>query len=171
MEIAQVRELLQPVSTERSAWEYKHFVLERTAANWPRQVVTQLKELRTILDLQHDLSMGAWTAAGQTRRDELDKQKAQVEAWLAQYNDEEIREAIADYEDAEAAYWPQELGRRAAIDMLSTGKISQAVTEMALLLEEDAFREYVQTCGDIASAATVTSQEVAEATLPEEMPR
>ena len=171
MEIAQVRELLLPVSTERSAWEYKHFVLERTAANWPRQVVTQLKELRTILDLQHDLSMGAWTAAGQTRRDELDKQKAQVEAWLAQYNDEEIREAIADYEDAEAAYWPQELGRRAAIDMLSTGKISQAVTEMALLLEEDAFREYVQTCGDIASAATVTSQEVAEATLPEEMPR
>ena len=171
MEIAQVRELLQPVSTERSAWEYKHFVLERTAANWPRQVVTQLKELRTILDLQHDLSMGAWTAASQTRRDELDKQKAQVEAWLAQYNDEEIREAIADYEDAEAAYWPQELGRRAAIDMLSTGKISQAVTEMALLLEEDAFREYVQTCGDIASAATVTSQEVAEASLPEEMPR
>lgn len=171
MEIAQVRELLQPVSTERSAWEYKHFVLERTAANWPRQVVTQLKELRTILDLQHDLSMAAWTAASQTRRDELDKQKAQVEAWLAQYNDEEIREAIADYEDAEAAYWPQELGRRAAIDMLSTGKISQAVTEMALLLEEDAFREYVQTCGDIASAATVTSQEVAEASLPEEMPR
>lgn len=171
MEIAQVRELLQPVSTERSAWEYKHFVLERTAANWPRQVVTQLKELRTILDLQHDLSMGAWTAESQTRRDELDKQKAQVEAWLAQYNDEEIREAIADYEDAEAAYWPQELGRRAAIDMLSTGKISQAVTEMALLLEEDAFREYVQTCGDIASAATVTSQEVAEASLPEEMPR
>ena len=173
MEIAQVRQLLSTVSTERSNWEYQHFFLERTAANWPRQVVTQLKELRRILDLQHDLNMTGWTACTQTQRDELEKQKAQVTSWLAQYSEEEINEAVADYEYAEADYWPQELGRRAAIDMLSTGRISTAVTELSLMLDENAFRVYVKTCGDLASAATVVSQEVAaeSQTLPEELPR
>jgi len=173
MEIQQVRELLKDVSTERSDWEYKNFVLERTAANWPRQVVTQLNDLRNILDRRHDLEMAAWSAENQTRRNELDKQQNQIESWLKQFTDEEIKEAVADYEHAEAEYWPVELGRRAAIDMLSSGRISKEVTELALLLPEEGFKIYVKTCGDLASAATILSKEVeAEANqTPGELPR
>ncbi len=173
MEIQQVRELLKDVSTERSDWEFKNFVLERNAANWPRQVVTQLKELRKILDKRHDLELAAWSAENQTLRNELEKQQNQIESWLRQFTDEEIKEAVADYEHAEAEYWPQELGRRAAIDMLSTGRISKEVTELSLLLPEEAFRTYVRTCGDLASAAAILSKEVeAEANqVPGELPR
>jgi hypothetical protein len=159
------------VSTERSNWEYKHFFLERTAANWPRQVVGQLKELRRIIDARSDLERIGWTSENQTVREELAKQEVQVETWLKQYTDDEIKEAINDYENAEAEYWPTELGRRAAIDILSTGKISKEVTELALLLEEDGFRTYVKICGDIASTATMVSQEVQAESLPEELPR
>ena len=173
MEIQQVRDLLQGVSTDRSDWEYQHFVLERNAANWPRQVVGQLKDLRTILDKRHDLEMASWSAHNQTMRNELEKQQVQIENWLKQFTDDEIREAVADYEHAETEYWPTELGRRAAIDMLSAGRISKEVTELALLLDEDGFRIYVRTCGELASMATIVSREVeAEANqLPEELPR
>jgi hypothetical protein len=104
-------------------------------------------------------------------RDELTKQEVQVKEWLKQYTEDEIKEAVNDYENAEAEYWPSELGRRAAIDMLSTGKISKEVTELALLLEENDFKTYVKVCGDLASAATIFSQEVQAESLPEEMPR
>jgi hypothetical protein len=171
MELQHIRDLLGTVSTERSNWEYKHFFLERTAANWPRQVVSQLKELRRIIDTKSDLERIGWTSENQTLRDELSKQEVQVEEWLKQYTEDEIKEAIADYENAEAEYWPTELGRRAAIDILSTGKISKEVTELALLLEEEDFRTYVKVCGDIASAATLVSQEVQAESLPEELPR
>lgn len=173
MEIATVRQLLSTISTERSQWEYDHFVLEKHRSSWPRQVVGQLRELRRILDQQHDLNMSAWTAEKQTLRDELEKQRHQVETWLGQYSDEQIRDAIADYEYAEAEYWPQELGRLAAIDMLSTGRISREITELSLMLPEEGFRTYVRVCGDLASAATMVSQEVAAEAqqLPEEMPR
>jgi hypothetical protein len=171
MELQHIRDLLSTVSTERSNWEYKHFFLERTAANWPRQVVSQLKELRRIIDTKGDLERIGWTSENQTLRDELTKQEAQVEEWLKQYTEDEIKEAIADYENAEAEYWPTELGRRAAIDILSTGKISKEVTELALLLEEEDFRTYVKVCGDIASTATLVSQEVQADSLPEELPR
>jgi len=173
MELQRIRDLLAATSTERSNWEYQHFFLERTAANWPRQVVSQLKELRRILDLKSDLERAEWSSQNQTMRDELLKQEVQVESWLKQYTDAEIEEAINDYENAEAEYWPTELGRRAAIDMLSTGHISKEITELALLLDEDDFRTYVKVCGELASAATSVSQEVeAEAeSLPEEMPR
>jgi hypothetical protein len=171
MELEQIKELLATVSTERSNWEYQHFFLERTAANWPRQVVGQLKELRRIIDLKHDLECAQWSSQNQTLRNELTKQEVQVNAWINQYTSDEIKEAVADYENAEAEYWPSELGRRAAIDMLSTGRISKEVTELALLLEENDFRTYVKVCGDLASAATVVSQEVQAESLPEEMPR
>jgi hypothetical protein len=171
MELQHIRDLLSTVSTERSNWEYKHFFLERTAANWPRQVVGQLKELRRIIDTKSDLERIGWTSEYQTKRDELTKQEAQVEEWLKQYTEDEIKEAVADYENAEAEYWPTELGRRAAIDILSTSKISREVTELALLLEEDDFRTYVKVCGDLASAATLVSQEVQADSLPEELPR
>jgi len=171
MELEQIKELLATVSTERSNWEYKHFFLERTAANWPRQVVGQLKELRRIIDLKHDLECAQWSSQNQTLRDELTKQEVQVNAWINQYTGDEIKEAVNDYENAEAEYWPSELGRRAAIDMLSTGKISKEVTELALLLEENDFKTYVKVCGDLASAATLVSQEVQAESLPEEMPR
>jgi hypothetical protein len=171
MELQQIKDLLAATSTERSNWEYQHFFLERTAANWPRQVVGQLKELRRIIDLKHDLECDKWTSQNQTLREELTKQQTQVENWLKQYTDDEIKEAVNDYENAEAEYWPSELGRRAAIDMLSTGKISKEVTELALLLEENDFRTYVRVCGDLASAATIVSQEVESASLPSEMPR
>ena len=171
MELQQIRELLSVVSTERSNWEYKHFFLERTAANWPRQVVGQLKELRRIIDAKSDLERVGWTSENQTLREELAKQEVQVETWLKQYTEDEIKEAVNDYENAEAEYWPTELGRRAAIDILSTSKISKEVTELALLLEEEDFRTYVKVCGDIASAATLVSQEVQSESLPEELPR
>jgi hypothetical protein len=171
MELEQINELLATVSTERSNWEYQHFFLERTAANWPRQVVGQLKELRRIIDLKHDLERAQWSSQNQTLRNELTKQEVQVETWLKQYTADEIKEAVGDYENAEAEYWPSELGRRAAIDILSTGKISKEVTELALLLEETDFRTYVKVCGDLASAATLVSQEVQAESLPEEMPR
>jgi len=173
MDIQQIRDLLKATSTERSNWEYKHFFLERTAANWPRQVVGQLKELRRILDRRGDLERAQWSSANQTEREELEKQQIQVETWLQQFTTDEIKEAVNDYEHAEAEYWPTELGRRAAIDILSSGRISKEVTELALLLEEEDFRTYVRVCGDLASAATMVSKDVeAEVNaLPEELPR
>ena len=84
MELEQINELLATVSTERSNWEYQHFFLERTAANWPRQVVGQLKELRRIIDLKHDLERAQWSSQNQTLRNELTKQEVQVETWLKQ---------------------------------------------------------------------------------------
>jgi hypothetical protein len=173
MEIQQVRSLLEGVSTERSQWEYEHFVLERHAANWPRQVVSQLKDLRSILDRRHDLELAAWSASNQTLRNELEKQQVQIETWLSKFTDEEIKEAVADYEHAEAEFWPQELGRRAAIDMLATGRISKEVTELALMLDEESFKTYVRVCGDIATGASdlskIAEQEAGQ--MPEGLPR
>jgi hypothetical protein len=82
---------------------------------------------------------------------------------------------LATIEDQEADYWAERLGREAAVDLMSQGKVSKEVMSRAVLLSEEGYRKFAETCGSISYVISTTSKEVemsqGYATMPEGMPR
>lgn len=80
-------------------------------------------------------------------------------------------------ESQEAAFWPEHLGRLAAVDLITSGRASKPVMDKAVLLSEDQYRKFAEVCSSIVKVINdVTMQAEREAgifnpNLPEGQPQ
>jgi hypothetical protein len=110
-----------------------------------------------------------------SQRVDLANELAHLDQWLDQYTEEELAAQLATIEANEADYWAEKLGREAAVDLLTQGKTSKEVMSRAVLLSEEGYRKFAETCGHIGHTISSISREVEQeqgyVSLPEGMPR
>jgi hypothetical protein len=173
MDQSTARRLLQGRHSTRTQWEFVNFVLEEQGSHMPRQVLAQLTRYRDISD-QLDV-IPADTGMNLTLREDLIAERKQIEAWLEQCTEQELAEHLAGLEAGEAEYWPEHLGRQAAVDLLSIGHVSKEVIARAVLLSEDDYRKFATVCGNISHVINSVSREIDHqmgyGSLPEGQPR
>ncbi len=167
MDIDVVRRLLSNRHSRQTRWEFINFIVEPYGEFKGRAVLAALARLRELDEIisrtneQHILS-------------DLSAEAEQLHNWLDQFTESQIKELLDGIEDQEEQYWAQRLGREAAIDLLSQGRVSKETMSRAVLLSEDAYRSFAETCGNIAHVVNTISQEVERqqgfaASLPENM--
>lgn len=168
MDITAINTLLSAHCTHQSQWEFKNFFLEQQgefAGRRAQAVLTRRRELAQLLavgtvpHLQQDLL----------------KEAGQLDQWLTDRGADQLALDLVGLESEEAEYWPQRLGREAAVDLLSNGRVSKEVMTRAVLLSEEGYTKFAETCGSITHVITSASREVEQAqgyaTMPEGMPR
>ena len=152
MDAAQLVELLKKHPT-RSRWEYVNFVLEPYGEFTGRAILSQLHRLNEINAL-----LAQDTDSSQTI--DLTHEQQQIEAWLSTFSQTEMQQHLSDIEGTEAAYWTQRLGREAAVDLLSKGRVSPEVMSRAILLDETNYMEFTKTCTTIGKVINDITMQV-----------
>jgi hypothetical protein len=168
MDMNTVTRLLAAQCTSQSRWEFENFVLEAHGQFKGRAAQAVLARRLAIYEL-----LGQ-TAASSIRTD-LIAEAAQLDQWLASHTEDELAEALGTIEANEEDYWAERLGREAAVDLLAHGRVGKAVMTKAIMLSEDSYRKFAETCGSITNMIISISREVelaqGFATMPEGMPR
>lgn len=167
MDIDLVKRLLAGRHSRQTRWEFINFIIEPYGEFRGRAVLAVLARLREIDSLRAN-------TVEQTILSDLEAEADQLNNWIDQYSQEEIEKLLATVEENEEGYWAQRLGREAAVDLLSQGRVSKETMSRAVLLSEDAYRVFAETCGSIAHVVNSISQEVEReqnfaASLPENM--
>jgi hypothetical protein len=173
VDIEQVRKLLEGRSTRQSRWEFVNFVLEPYGDYQGRAAQAVLARRRDIADQLASLPSDSGLAL--TQRTELAAEAEHLDRWLDQHSPEELAQMLSTLEEQEESYWPEHLGRRAAVDLLSRGKVSREVMSLAVLLSEEGYRKFTEVCGNITYVINTITREVEAqqgyASLPEGQPR
>jgi hypothetical protein len=173
VDIEQIRKLLEGRSTRQSRWEFVNFVLEPYGDYQGRAAQAVLTRRRAIADQL--ASLPSDTGMALTERSELAAEAADLDRWLDQHSPEELAQMLEKLEDQEEDYWPEHLGRMAAVDLLSRGKVSKDVMSRAVLLSEEGYRKFTEVCGNITYVIQTITQEVEAQqgynSLPEGQPR
>lgn len=175
MDIQTVRKLLNKHSTQQTRWQLANFVIESYGEFQGRAVLAQLARLRAIADQLEDLPLN--TATNRTLAQELTLEAEQLNLWLDQHTEKELADLLDSVESQEAAFWPEHLGRMAAIDLIAHGRASKEVMDKAVLLPEDQYRKFAEVCSSIVKVINdVTQQAEREAgifnpNLPEGQPQ
>jgi hypothetical protein len=170
MDQTQVRRLLANQCTHQSRWEFTNFIMEPYGEFQGRAALAVLSRRRDIAD-----TLAITPERMHSQRVDLTNELAHLDQWLDQYTEEELAAQLATIEDNEADYWAERLGREAAVDLLTQGKTSKEVMSRAVLLSEEGYRKFAETCGHIGHTISSISREVEQeqgyASLPEGMPR
>ena len=168
MDMTIVTRLLSSQCTKQTRWEFVNFVLEEHGEFQGRAAQAVLARRRQIYELL------GHTAQDSIRVD-LANEAAQLDEWLAQHTEQQLADMLATIEDQEADYWAERLGREAAVDIMSQGRVSKEVMTRAVLLSEEGYCKFAETCGSITNVIASTSREVelaqGFAAMPEGMPR
>jgi hypothetical protein len=170
MDQSQVRRLLANQCTRQSQWEFSNFVMEPYGEYQGRAALAVLTRRRDITD-----TLDRTPERQRSLRVDLVNELAQLDQWLDQYTEQELAEQLATIEANEEMYWAERLGREAAVDLLTQGRVSKEVMTRAVLLSEESYRKFAETCGHIGHTISSISREVEQeqgyASLPEGMPR
>jgi hypothetical protein len=168
MDMTTVTRLLSSQCTKQSRWEFVNFVLEEHGEFKGRAAQSVLARRRQLHELLSH-------TAQESLRTDLINEAVQLDQWLDQHTEQELADMLATIEDQEADYWAERLGREAAVDLMSQGKVSKEVMSRAVLLSEEGYRKFAETCGSVSYVISTTSKEVemaqGYATMPEGMPR
>ena len=170
MDQSQVRRLLANKCTTQSQWEFTNFIMEPYGEYQGRAALAVLTRRRDITD-----TLAHTPETMHSQRVDLANELVYLDQWLDQYTEEELAAQLATIEANEADYWAEKLGREAAVDLLTQGKTSKEVMTRAVLLSEEGYRKFAETCGHIGHAISSISREVEQeqgyVSLPEGMPR
>ena len=170
MDQTQVRRLLANRCTTQSQWEFTNFIMEPYGEYQGRAALAVLTRRRDITDA---LAHTPETMISQ--RMDMVNELAYLDQWLDQYTEQQLGDMLDTIEDNEANYWAERLGREAAVDLLTLGKTSKEVMGRAVLLSEEGYRKFAETCGHIGHTISSISREVEQeqgyTSLPEGMPR
>ncbi len=168
MDIEKVRALLSGHCVKQSYWEFINFVIEPYGEFKGRAILAVLARLRELDQLRAN-------TADATHLAEITAESAQLNKWMDQWSEEDIRKHLASIEEEEPKYWAQRLGREAAVDLLSTGRVSTPTMTRAVLLSENDYKVFAETCGSITHVVNTISREVEEAqgftSVPDNMGR
>lgn len=128
------KKLLKNVPIGRTQYEFDNFVVgaSNSAARQVRDLLVEKEEL------ERQVSEFGVEAAGSRYADDVNKRLAQIDSFLGQFDEEQLANVLDNLEAEEGDHWAETLGRAAAIEVLTTDKISQeTLTKMALLPIED----------------------------------
>ncbi len=137
-----------------SKFEQENFSNETGAAK-SRAVIEAINRIRKI---ESDLE----TETRKFEQAALEEEKSLLEAKLETIGENELIELINSREDVEQDYWINQLGKQAAIEVLTTGKPSIETMTKMVKLPEDAYVRATQLCVRLANtikAATVRAEE------------
>lgn len=170
MDQSQVSRLLANQCTHQTQWEFTNFIMEPYGQYQGRAALAVLTRRRDCAD-----RLAQTPEAQHSQRVDLVNEMAQLDQWLDQYSESELADQLATIEDNEELYWAERLGREAAVDLLTQGKVSKEVMSRAVLFSEEAYRKFAETCGHIGHVINTISRQVEQeqgyASLPEGMPR
>jgi len=168
MDIKTINTLLSSHCTHQSQWEFENFFLEQQGEFPGRRAQSVLMRRRELIQLM------ALTSSPHLYQDMVNE-AAQLDQWLEARGAQQLAQDLDSMAAEEAEYWPQRLGREAAVDLLSRGRVSKEVMTRAVLLSEEGYAKFAETCGSITHVITQASREVEQAqgyaTMPEGMPR
>jgi hypothetical protein len=138
----------------RSSFEYKNFD-SSTGVSYPRFIIQTVNRIRKIdSDLETETRTFEKTC--------LVEERQQLVDILSKEDQTQLDIALATWEDAEQEYWVNQLGKIAALEILTNGKASlETVTKMAQLPEE-LYITATQICVKLANAvkaATVNAEQ------------
>lgn len=167
MDIEKVRQLVAGRCTKHSYWEFINFVIEPYGEFKGRAILSVLSRLSELEQFKNNTVDSALFS-------EYTAEIAQLTRWISQFSEAEIIKHLDNLEDEEPRYWAERLGREAAVDLLSTGRVSKETMSRAVLLSEDDYRLFAETCGSITHVVNTISKEVEQQqglSVPENMGR
>jgi hypothetical protein len=157
VETQTVRNLLSKHSTRQTRWQLANFVIESYGEFQGHAVRAQLGRRREIADQLEDLALN--TAHARTLATELQLEAEQLDLWLDQHSERELADLLQLVEEQEAAFWPEHLGRMAAVDLITSGRASKPVMDKAVLLSEDQYRKFAEVCSSIVKVIQDVTQQ------------
>jgi len=126
-----------------------------TVASYPRFIIDTVNRLRQINSaLESELN--------EYEKNCLSEERTQLEKILLEEDISKLEAAVAARENVEQEYWVDHLGKTAAIELLTLGKLSLETMTKMVKLPEDAYIEATQICVKLANAikaATVKAEE------------
>lgn len=138
----------------RSDFEYKQFG-NTSGVSYPRFIIETVNRIRKI---NSDLEVETRTF----EKNCLLEEKQHLEKFLEKEDLDKLERSVSTWEDAEQEYWVNQLGKIAALEILTIGKPSlETMTKMAQL-PEDLYVSATQICVKLANAvkaATVRAEE------------
>jgi len=139
-----------PVST----FEQDNFE-SQTGAGYPRYLIEVLNKIRKIdSELSH--------AAKAFERSCLVEERERLIALLDAQDFNQLKDALASWQDSDEDYWIEQLGKIAAIEIIANGKPSvETMTKMAKL-PEDAYIKATQLCVKLANAIKAKTTQAEE---------
>jgi len=152
----QLQEIINscPYTTEFGKFEQENF-LSPSTPGYPRYVIGLINRYRKIeSDFEHE-----------TRNFEksvLIEEKQQIEEILTNQDPEKLKNAIANWQKVETDYWVDTLGKIAAIEILTHGKVTYETMMKLAKLPEDMYIKSTQICVRLANKikeTTVTAEE------------
>lgn len=147
----------------QSEYEYKNFSVS-TGISYPRFIIQTINRIRKI---SSDLETETRTFEKKC----LEEEKAFLEKYLQEQDLENLEMLVETWQDSEQEYWVNQLGKVAALEILTLGKVSLETMNQLVKLPEDAYITATQICVKLANAvkqATVNAEEAIGVYAPDE---
>lgn len=133
----------QEYFANKSGVAYSRFIVE--TINRVRQIDSDLNEKNSIF------SSNTLTA-----------ERNRLMTFLEEEGADNIESAVLNFEELEKQYWVSTLGKRAAVEILSAGKISVETMDKMIRLPEDLYIKATQICVKLANAVDATTRQAEE---------
>lgn len=159
MDINEITSLLDNLPIGRSSYEFQNFFLEShlTPARQMVEVMKEMEflharinELERIINPMERFGMenaGEHDNVHVRRELQISRQKyQQLEEWYNSISADDRATLLSRYEQEEPTYWTNHLGRRAAIELLTTGRSSDETLDMMSLMPQEDFEQTVRIC-------------------------
>jgi hypothetical protein len=145
MQINQIIGLLAQ-HTAQSRWEFQNLYLESFGPFRGRKALAVL-ERRVELAAHLNQPLDADDIIAVRARQCAVQEAGYLDEWIAAQPD--IAADLGSLEDQEAEYWPEQLARSAAAELISTGRISKEILSKALLLDEASYSKFTDSAARI----------------------
>lgn len=150
-----------PYSTQFSRFEQENFN-SPSSPGYPRYVIGLINQYRKI---ESDFEF----ESRNFERNVLMEEKGRIESILREQDIEKMENAIANWQQVEAEYWTDTLGKIAAIEILTQGKTSYETMLKMVKLPTELYVKATQVCLKLANAVkdTTVKAEVDLGIVPE----
>lgn len=191
MDIQTASELLDIMPTDRSDYEFRNFVLDqhgsfarqlRAVLLEKEQLTVQLTELQCEVEL---LKLEATEEPCSAKRADIiarrnsssihqinryikgaEQKLAQCDAWLDEYDVDQLREVAAEFNDQESEHWPEYLGKHAAVEVLALNHSTKDTMMTMSQLPFSDFKKAVTLTAQLATFLKETTIQAESALFP-----
>jgi hypothetical protein len=144
-----------PHSTDYSSFEQEHFN-STSMSGYPRYIIGLINRYRKVVS---DLEVEQRTF----EKNCLLEEKEKIESILSSQDDDKLKNAVANWEKVEVDYWVDTLGKIAAIEILTYGKVSYDTMMKMVKLPEEMYIKATQVCVKLANKIKETTVSAEEA--------
>lgn len=189
MDLKLVSKLLDAMPGSRSAYEFTNMVIEQDSS-FHRQLKSMLldKELKSSLYQEKQAAIALMKYKTSTiddpveramaesinvareirlRREvtDLEKDLTQIDSWLSNHAIDDLEITANNFESGESEHWASQLGRQAAIELLSGDKTSDSTISKLTMLPLSDFKRAVQVTAQFAAFIKSTTEKAEQQLL------